>query len=134
MGFAVAVPRIGLDAEKVIAAQFRFDALEQRRARADDPEQGAASGARERLEALGALQAISHRRDRDSRFGRAVQFVLELQGVHAGPRPRSQRAKLDHLRRRSVDHESFGHQDQRFRSVNRPKAREKVAERTRRLP
>ena len=126
MPFAVAIARIRLDADQVVAGELRLETLEDRGAGAVDREQRATRGLGERFQAHDADPAVLDRRRRSPSAVRVEGGVVEVQDVKVGARSRGQQAELFGEGLRIVDDEPLGDQEDSLWRVNRPEFREHV--------
>ena len=126
MDLAVAIARVRLQADQVIAGQLGLEALEHGGAGAVDRKQRAAGRVRQRLEADDADPAILDGRRRPPAAVRVEAGLVDVKNVQAGSRRCGQRAELIGEALRVVDHEAFGDEDKRLRRVDRSEICEQI--------
>ena len=127
MRLAVAVARIGLDAEQVVPGQLGLDPFEERRLSGCHGEQRPARRAGQQLESFAARPAVANRIDRQAAIGQVEHLVVQSERVHARPRFGGQTSQIDD-HRLVAEHEPFRDQNQRLRRIDRAQADQQIAQ------
>jgi len=121
---AVAVARIGFDAQQVVAREFGLDAAEDRLSRRDDLEHVASSSRRQRLDALRTESAIRGRCSRPASVSEIEHIVVEMQNVQTGARGCRHPAKIRRNGVGILGGEPFGDEEDRLGRLEQPEATE----------
>ena len=130
MGLAILVGCARFDAEQVVTRQLRLDSGERAVGRHGDVEQGSARRVGQRLHTDARFAAVVEPRDRGALLGDVREHrLLEFERVDARARGGSERAQILDVDQAVADNESFGHQDEGLRRVNRSDGIDERAER-----